>query len=124
MLIEEIVRSCANHDVAEAAVASIGGAAFAAVADRAAGCGMSVGAFAAQSINRFVNHGDEAELRSVIAAMCGSQEPLLAGLHRILCITLAVSGGAVEARARGDRAPRIAAQLCVMDATARRELHA
>lgn len=122
MLIEEIVRSCANDRVAEAAVASIGRKFLAEVAVRAAAYDMTIGGFTALSVQRFLRHGDEAELRSVVAAMHKSQEPLLAGLHRILCVMLASGGLAGERRTR-DRMPRITAQLCAIEAD-RRDLRA
>lgn len=123
MLIEEIVRSCVNDRVAEAAVASIGRKFLAEIRERAQSYGMSVGEFTSLSVRRFARHGDEAELRSVQDAMKDSQEPVLSGLHRILCIMLAAGGHVGERRAR-DRAPRIAAQLCAMDADRFRELRA
>ena len=88
MLIEEIVRTCVNEDVAQAAVASIGRRFAGDVADAATNSGMTVGGFTALSVQRFARQGDEGELRSVVAAMSNSQEPLLAGLYRILCSTL------------------------------------
>ena len=121
MLIEEIVRSCANDRVAQAAVASIGRSFLAEVTDRATAYDMSVGSFTALSVDRFRRHGDEGELRSVAEAMRGSQEPVLAGLHRILCIML-VSGGRSHEQRRQDRMPRITAQLCAMEADTRRDM--
>ena len=88
MLIEEIVRTCVNESVAQAAVASIGRRFAGDVAEAATVNGMTVGGFTALSVQRFARQGDEGELRSVVAAMSNSQEPLLAGLHRILCATL------------------------------------
>ena len=123
MLIEEIVRSCANGKVAHAAVASIGRNFLGQVSDRASAYDMSVGAFTALSVDRFLSHGDEGELRLVRDAMAGSQEPILAGLHRILCITLA-SGGRTEARRTRDRMPCMTAGLCAMEADNRRDMRA
>ncbi len=123
MLIEEIIRSCSNDQVAQAAVASIGKNFLSEVSDRATAYDMSVGAFTALSVDRFLRHGDEGELRSVAEAMRGSQEPVLSGLHRILCIMLA-SGGRSEERRRRDRTPRMTAQLCAMETDTRRDLHA
>ncbi len=88
MLIEEIVRTCVNESVAQAAVASIGRRFAGDVAKAATINGMTIGGFTALSVERFARQGDEGELRSVVAAMDKSQEPLLAGLHRILCATL------------------------------------
>lgn len=124
MLIEEIVRSCSNDRVAQAAVSSIGRNFLAEVRDRASAYEMSVGAFTALSVDRFRRHGDEGELRSVIEAMRGSQEPILAGLHRILCIMLASGGLHAEERRRRDRMPRVTAQLCAMEADSLREVYA
>lgn len=123
MLIEEIVRSCSNDRVAEAAVSSIGRRFRAEVSDRATAYDMSVGAFTVLSVERFLRHGDEAELRSVVEAMKKSQEPILAGLHRILCIMLTSGGISDEHRSR-DRTPRMTAQLCAMEADVCRDLRA
>lgn len=123
MLIEEIVRTCANDRVAHAAVASIGRNFLGEVSDRATAYDMSVGAFTALSVDRFTRHGDEGELRSVAEAMRKSQEPVLAGLHRILCIMLA-SGGCFDERRHRDRRPRMTAQLCSMEADTRRDMYA
>ena len=120
MLIEEIIRSCANPSVAQAAVASIGRSFSKDVAAAASTFGMDVGGFVAIYVDRFARHGDEGELRSVLAAMESAQEPLLAGLHRILCIMLAagVHSGGTLARTS---VPRITATLCAMEADTRRE---
>jgi hypothetical protein len=89
MLIEEIIRTCANENVAKAAVVSLGTRFAGDVEDTALACGLTIGSYAARSVERFARDGDEATLRAVIAAMQGSQEPLLAGLHRILSSRLA-----------------------------------
>ena len=106
MQIEEIVRSCVHADIAEVAVACIGRKFSAEIKDAAASYGMRTGAFVALSVERFARHGDEAELRAVRTAMAGAQEPILAGLHRILCIMLAASVPTDAAR-RTDRMPRL-----------------
>lgn len=100
MLVEEIVRTCVHESVAQAAVASIGPRFAHDVAEAATINGMSVGSFAALSVRRFASHGDEGELRSVVAAMSNAQEPLLAGLHRILCATLGELAAPSRLRAR------------------------
>lgn len=120
MLIEEIIRSCANPNVAHAAVASIGRSFSNEIADAASHYDMDVGGFVALSVNRFARHGDEGELRSVLAAMDSAQEPLLAGLHRILCIMLAAGVPSTGAR-RQTSIPRMTAALCAMEADTRRE---
>ena len=123
MHIDEVARTCVNDRVAHAAVASIGRNFLSEVTERANADDMSVGAFTAMSVNRFLHHGDEGELRSVIVAMKGSQEPVLAGLHRMLCIVLA-SGRSSDERQKRDRTPRMTAQLCAMEADNRRDLRA
>lgn len=120
MLIEEVARTCANDRVAHAAVASIGRNFLAEVTGRANAHDMSVGAFTSMYVNRFLRHGEEGELRSVVVAMKGSQEPVLAGLHRIMCIMIA-SGYSSDERQKRDRAPRMMAQLCAMEADHRRD---
>lgn len=108
MQIEEIVRSCVHEAVAQAAVECIGRKFYADIEDAAANFGMTPGAFAALSVERFARHGDEAEIRAVRAAMVGAQEPILAGLHRILCIMLA-AGVQSDGGRRRDRLPRLLA---------------
>ena len=93
MLIRKIIRTCANESVAQAAVASIGRRFAGDVRDTADSNGMTVGGFTALSIKRFVRKGDEAELRLVVAAMDKAQEPILAGLRRIMCSELAAPFG-------------------------------
>ena len=100
MLIEEIVRTCVHESVAQAAVPSNGPRFAGDVAEAATIKGMSVGSFTALSVRRFANQGDEGELRSVVAAMSNAQEPLLAGLHRILCATLGEPAALDRLRAR------------------------
>ena len=92
MKIEEIIRTCASDDVAAAAVSSIGPAFSMEVCAVADFYGMSVGGFTAFAVDRFAHLGDEREMRSVLSAMAQAQEPVLAGLHRILCVTLASHG--------------------------------
>jgi hypothetical protein len=119
MQIEEIIRSCAHQGVAQVAVQCIGRKFHAEVEEAARAFGMSTGAFAALSVERFARHGDEAEIRAVRAAMDHAQEPILAGLHRILCIMLA-AGAQSGSERRRDRAPRLqAADIENLDIAAR-----
>ncbi len=103
MQIEEIIHSCRNEHVARAAVACIGHKFLAEIESAATVYGMTAGTFVALSVDRFARHGDEAELRAVRTAMRAAQEPILAGLHRILCIMLAV--GTWSETRRLERAP-------------------
>ena len=93
MLIDEIIRSCRSEIVAEAAVASIGPAFALDVATAAEARGLGVGEFTARSVQRFARKGGEGEMRSVIAVMDTSQEPILAGLHRIMSIMIGAGEG-------------------------------
>ena len=120
MLIEEIIRSCANRNVAHAAVASIGPGFANEVAAAASAYHMDIGGYVVLSVDRFARHGDEAELRAVRAAMESAQEPLLAGLHRILCIMRAAGVPTGGKRTRTSM-PRMTAGLCAMEADTRRE---
>ena len=122
MLIEEIIRSCGNANVAQAAVASIGRNFAAEIATAAQSYGLEIGAFIVLSVERFARHGDEGELRSVLSAMDAAQEPVLAGLHRILCIMLASGVSRAERREANPR-PRMLAKLCAMEADTRREYY-
>lgn len=104
MLIEEIIRTCVHESVAGAAAACLGRKFFAEIEDTAASYGMTPGGFVALSVDRFARHGDEAELRAVLCAMKGAQEPVLAGLHRILCIMMA-AGIPSDTSRRRERRP-------------------
>ncbi|WP_158811557.1 hypothetical protein [Beijerinckia sp. L45] len=119
MQIEEIVRSCVHEAIAQVAVQCIGRKFYAEIEDAATTYGMTPGAFTALSVERFARHGDEAEIRAVRTAMIGAQEPILAGLHRILCIMLAVGVQSDGSRQR-ERAPRLlAADIDHLDIAAR-----
>jgi hypothetical protein len=119
MLIEEILRSCVHERVAQVAAASIGSKFYAEIEEIAASYGMTPGGFVALSVQRFARHGDEAELRAVRTAMTGAQEPILAGLHCILCIMLA-SGIPSDSIRRRERRPRLhASDIGRLDVTDR-----
>ena len=87
--IEEIIRSCRSESVAQAAVASLGPRFARDVADAAELQGMSVGGYASYSVLKFARRGDEQQMRAVRAAMIEAQQPVLAGLERILALRLA-----------------------------------
>lgn len=88
MLIEELLRTCANRSVANAAISSIGHRFAGEIEARARTREVAVGDYVSDAVSRFARSGDEAAMRSVVSAMDGAQEPILAGLHRILQITL------------------------------------
>ena len=83
-LVAEIVHTCSNEKVAQAAVASLG-AEFASKVDATARLsGMSVGAFAARTVRQFDRSVGERERQALRDAMRGADQPILVGLHQIL----------------------------------------
>lgn len=83
-LISEIVRTCANERVAQAAVASLGSEFADRVGATAKATGMSVGSFTAKAVREFDRRGGEAERQVLRDIMRGADQPILAGLHHIL----------------------------------------
>lgn len=83
-LIAEIVHSCSNEKVAQAAVASIGSDFADKVSATASAYGMSIGAFTARAVVEFDRSVGEDEKKLLRQAMRGADQPILFGLHRIL----------------------------------------
>ncbi|WP_156898136.1 hypothetical protein [Methylocapsa acidiphila] len=83
-MIAEIVHSCSNEKVAQAAVASIGSDFAGKVGATASAYGMSIGAFTAHAVRRFDQSVGEDEKKVLRQAMRGSDQPILYGLRRIL----------------------------------------
>ncbi len=115
MKIEEIIRTCADERLADAAVSSIGRSFAVEMRVAADRYGMSLGGFTAFAVNRFARLGDEREMRAVLNAMSDAQEPLLAGLRHILCTTLA-SSVSEEARPSRDPIANLPAAICTTKA--------
>ncbi|WP_020176414.1 hypothetical protein [Methyloferula stellata] len=113
MLIDELVHTCANEEVAKAAVFSLGLPFAGKVASAVQFRDQSIGAFVAQAVCRFAATAKDDERRSLLAAMTGKDQPLLAGLHFILVPVLEdearAIGHAAAAHALGR--PIITAQL-------------
>jgi hypothetical protein len=84
MIYREIVHTCSNSYVADAALISIGGDIAQAVASDANRHAMSRGAYAAKLVREFASHTDDGDQRGVLAAAQGSQQPILSGLRYIL----------------------------------------
>ncbi len=83
-LVAEIVHTCSNEKVAQAAVASLG-TEFASKVDATARLsGMSVGAFAARTVRQFDRNVGEKDRQALREAMRGADQPILFGLHQIL----------------------------------------
>jgi hypothetical protein len=92
--IDEIVHSCSNEKVAQAAVASLGFAFASRVRAEAEGHGVTMGAFAARVVHEFGKAADAGERRAVIRVMDKADQPILCGLRFILEGRLLVSQGA------------------------------
>jgi hypothetical protein len=84
MIYREIVHTCSNSYVADAAVISIGGEVARAVADDANRHAMSRGDYAAKLVRDFARRADEGDRSGVLAAARGSELPILSGLKYIL----------------------------------------
>jgi hypothetical protein len=82
--VDEIIHTCTNEKVAQAAVASIGFIFALRVKNAADVHGLSTGAFAAKVVDDFGRRADEFERRAVRRAMDSSQQPILCGLKTIL----------------------------------------
>ena len=84
MLIDEIVHTCSNERVAQAAVESLGASFASWVKDAADERGVSVGAFAARIVKDFGEDAQPYERRIVVSAMQKADQPILRGLRAIL----------------------------------------
>jgi hypothetical protein len=93
VLVDEIIHTCSNEKIAQAAVASIGFVFALRVKNTADLHGLSVGAFAARIVHEFGHAADEGERKAVRRAMELSQQPILGGLQKILERKLDASGG-------------------------------
>jgi hypothetical protein len=84
MLMDDIFHSCSHEKVAQAAVASIGGAFADRVRQVAAVRGLTPGAFAASAVRRF-DRTASGDARDILRrALRGTDQPLLHGLRLIL----------------------------------------
>jgi len=84
MIYHEIVRTCSNAHVAEAAVQSLGGEIALVLSEGADKVAMWRGDFAARMVRDFAESADDGEKGRVLAATQGSQHPILSGLRYIL----------------------------------------
>jgi hypothetical protein len=83
-LIAEMVRTCSNERVAQAAVASLGSEFAGRVGETAKAKGMSIGSFTARVVTQFDENTGEEGRQVLREIMRGSDQPILAGLHHIL----------------------------------------
>jgi hypothetical protein len=84
MMFAEIINTCTNENIAEAAVASISVVFLNEIRRVADGHDMSVGEYAAGLVRRFHWRASDLEHAAMARAMDGSQAPVLAGLRYIL----------------------------------------
>ena len=80
MLIADILHSCSNEGIAEAAVASIGGSLARDMRAEAARSNRTLGALAASFVRSFSSEASERDWRDLRDATRGSEVPLLNGL--------------------------------------------
>ena len=88
MLVSDILHSCGNERVAEAAVISIGGDFAERLRSLAARCDVSVGDLVGRLVRRFATGATERDWRFVGSAMDGQDLPLLCGLRAIIATTM------------------------------------
>lgn len=93
MLVSDLLNSCANEGVAEAAVASIGGALAVRMQFEAEEHGVSVGALVSTRVRDFQRHASERDWRDLAEALRGQDFPVLSGLGVIMTRPKAVAGG-------------------------------
>lgn len=84
MLIDEIVHTCSNEKVAQAAVVSLGFTFASRVKCAAALHGVSIGAFTARVVRDFGEDAQPVARRVVDRAMHKADQPILRGLQIIL----------------------------------------
>lgn len=84
MIYGEIVRTCTNSHVAEAAVQSLGGEIALLLSEDADRVAMTRGDYAAKLVRDFARSADAGERGRLLAATRGSQHPILSGLRYIL----------------------------------------
>ena len=84
MVINDIVNSCSNEYVAEAAVASIGGTFARRVREAASRRGVRPGAFAATMVMSFRSRAHAREFDALQHAVAGDDQPVLSGFRLIV----------------------------------------
>lgn len=96
VLVREIISSCSHPNVAQAALASIGGQFALRFETHADSLGLKSGSMAAQAVRRFADAAQIREWDLLRHAMAGSDQPVLAGFRHILEISLEHDVGVVE----------------------------
>jgi hypothetical protein len=84
MVIADMIHSCSNAHVAQAAVFCIGGAFAERVGAAARERGMEVGGFVAVIVQEFALRADGEAMRALSREIVGADQPILNGLARLL----------------------------------------
>ncbi|QGM45935.1 hypothetical protein [Methylocystis heyeri] len=84
MLIADLIHSCSNANVAEAAVCCIGGSFAERVAAVAVKNGMNVGRFVAAIVRDFGRRANDEAIDALRRQISGTDQPLLHGLVHVL----------------------------------------
>lgn len=84
MVIVDLINSCSNDKVAQAALACIGGGFAERVRVAAREKGVSVGKFVALAVREFASRSDEAAQEALRAKVVRDDQPLLRGLREVL----------------------------------------
>jgi hypothetical protein len=84
MVIADMIHSCSNAHVAQAAVFCIGGAFAERVAAAACQRGMEVGGFVAVIVQEFARRADGEAMRALSSEVAGADQPILQGLACLL----------------------------------------
>lgn len=84
MLIADMIHSCSNAHVAEAAVSCIGGSFAERVCARANQYGLSVGRFVSAIVRDFARRASDEMLSALSKKVAGADQPLLRGLIHVV----------------------------------------
>lgn len=84
MLATDMINSCSNDKVAQAALACIGGEFAERVRQAAEASGVSPGRFVALAVRNFALRADAAACADLRTKMTGSDQPILSGLRHVL----------------------------------------
>lgn len=84
MVILDLINSCSNDKVAQAALSSIGGHFAERVSAAAGDKGLSVGKYVVLAVREFASRADEAAQEALRVKVVRDDQPLLRGLREVL----------------------------------------
>lgn len=96
MLVSDLIHSCSNEMVAQAALMSIGGRFAERVRNAAQEKGVSVGRFVVAVVSDFARRADDEVRDALRERMHGDDQPLLTGLRALIEPVLEVSAVSFE----------------------------